>query len=101
MQALLVSFITILVVRWGIFSPINNIVEWIKAARTGNIDELKANPPARFLAPLHTEITNIAKAMNEAKLSAEEEARLRANAESVWTPERLKVEMETLLQDKN
>lgn len=100
MQALLVSFITILVVRWGIFSPINNIVEWVKAARIGNMDELKANPPARFLAPLHKEITHIAKAMREAKLSAEEEARLRANAESVWTPERLKVEMETLLQNK-
>lgn len=100
MQALLVSFITILVVRWGIFSPINKIVDWVKAARIGNIDELKVNPPAGFLAPLHKEIANIAKAMHEAKLSAEEEARLRANAESVWTPERLKVEMETLLHNK-
>lgn len=101
MQALLVSFITILVVRWGIFSPINKIVDWVKAARIGNIDELKSNPPASFLAPLHKEITHIAKAMHDAKLSAEEEARLRANAESVWTPERLKVEVETLLQNKN
>lgn len=100
MQALLVSFITILVVRWGIFSPINNIVDWVKAARIGNLTELHSKPPAGFLAPLHKEITHIAKAMHEAKLSAEEEARLRANAESVWTPERLKVEMETLLQHK-
>lgn len=100
MQALLVSFITILVVRWGIFSPINNIVDWVKAARIGNLTELHSKPPAGFLAPLHKEITHIAKAMHEAKLSAEEEARLRANAESVWTPERLKVEMETLLQNK-
>lgn len=100
MQALLVSFITILVVRWGIFSPINKIVEWVKAARIGNLTELQSKPPAGFLAPLHKEITHIAKAMHEAKLSAEEEARLRANAESVWTPERLKVEMETLLQNK-
>jgi trehalose-6-phosphate synthase len=100
MQALLVSFITILVVRWEIFSPINNIVDWVKAARIGNLTELHSKPPAGFLAPLHKEITHIAKAMHEAKLSAEEEARLRANAESVWTPERLKVEMETLLQNK-
>ncbi|KAF0151977.1 MAG: trehalose 6-phosphate synthase [Ignavibacteria bacterium] len=100
MQALLVSFITILVVRWGIFSPINNIVEWVKSARIGNLTELQSKPPAGFLAPLHKEITHIANAMREAKLSAEEEARLRANAESVWTPERLKVEMETLLQNK-
>jgi trehalose-6-phosphate synthase len=99
-QALLVSFITVLIVRWGIFSPLNKIVEWVKAARTGNVDELKSDPPASFLLPLHTEITYIAKAMYEAKLSAEEEARLRANSESVWTPERLKVEMENLLQNK-
>lgn len=100
MQALLISFITILVVRWRIFYPINKIVDWVKAARIGNKDELTQNPPAGFLAPLHKEITHIAKAMHDAKLSAEEEARLRANAESVWTPERLKVEAETLLQNR-
>ncbi|MFN8164805.1 MAG: trehalose-6-phosphate synthase [Bacteroidia bacterium] len=100
LQALLISFITFLVLRWGVFSPINKIVDWVKAARIGNLDELKGKPPARFLEPLHKEITNIAKAMYEAKLSAEEEARLRASGESAWTPERLKVEMETLLQDK-
>ncbi|MBK6861941.1 MAG: trehalose-6-phosphate synthase [Saprospiraceae bacterium] len=100
MQALLVSFITILVVRWGIFSPINKIVDWVRAARVGNLDELKRKPPASFLAPLHKEITNIAKAMYDAKLSAEEEARLRANAESIWTPERLKVEAEAILQSR-
>ncbi|HUM45412.1 MAG TPA: trehalose-6-phosphate synthase [Chitinophagales bacterium] len=99
-QALFVSFITLLVIRWGFFSPINKIVEWVKSARTGNLDELKANPPASFLAPLYREITSIARSMHDAKLSAEQEARLRANAESVWTPERLKVEMENLLHNK-
>lgn len=100
MQALLVSFITILVIRWGIFSPIRKIVDWVKAARVGNLSELQSAPPAGFLAPLHKEITHIAKAMHEAKLSAIEEARLRASGESVWTHERLKVEMESLLQNK-
>ena len=38
--------------------------------------------------------------MNEAKATAEEEARLRTSAEAIWTPERLKVEMENLLQKK-
>lgn len=99
-QALFVSFITMLVIRWGFFSPINKIVEWVKSARTGNLDELKANPPASFLAPLYKEITSIARSMHDAKLAAEQEARLRANSESVWTPERLKVEMESLLQNK-
>lgn len=100
LQALLVSFVTVLIIRWGIFSPINKIVDWVKAARVGNIDLLKKHPPANFLAPLHKEIVHIAKAMHEAKATAEEEARLRTSGEAIWTPERLKIEMENLLQNK-
>ncbi|MGQ0827655.1 MAG: alpha,alpha-trehalose-phosphate synthase (UDP-forming) [Bacteroidota bacterium] len=100
LQALVVSLITVLIIRWGIFSPINKIVEWVKAARLGNIEQLQHQPPANFLVPLHTEIVHIAKAMHEAKAIAEEEARLRSNSEAIWTPERLKIEMENLLQNK-
>lgn len=89
-----------LIIRWGIFTPINKIVDWVKVARTGNIEQLKKQPPAAFLAPLHTEIIHIAKAMHEAKATAEEEARLRTSSETIWTPERLKIEMEILLQNK-
>ena len=99
-QALLVSLVTVLIIRWGIFSPINKIVDWVKAARIGNIELLKKQPPAKFLAPLHKEIVGIAKAMHEAKANADEEARLRTSAEAIWTPERLKVEIENLLQNK-
>ncbi|HVT83921.1 MAG TPA: trehalose-6-phosphate synthase [Chitinophagaceae bacterium] len=99
-QALVVSFVIIMIIRWGIFNPINKIVNWVQAARSGNIELLKRKPPAGFLAPLHKEIVNITKAMHEAKAVAEEEARLRSQAESVWTPERLKIEMENLLEDK-
>jgi trehalose 6-phosphate synthase len=38
--------------------------------------------------------------MNEAKAMAEEEARLRTSSEAIWTPERLKVEMKNLLENK-
>ena len=99
-QALLVSLIIILIIRWGIFNPINNILNWVKAARFGNLDQLKKKPPAGFLAPLHKEIINITQAMNEARAIAQEEARLRTHAESVWTPERLKMEMQNILHDK-
>ena len=99
-QALLVSLVTVLIIRWGIFSPINKIVDWVKAARIGNLEQLNESPPAKFLAPLHKEIIHIAKAMHEAKATAEEEARLRTSGEAIWTPERLKVEMENLLQNK-
>ncbi len=99
-QAFLVSLITYLIIRWGIFNPINKIAGWVKALRTGNIKQVKPPTFLKFLDPLHKEIESIAKAMQEAKATAEEEARLRTSAEAIWTPERLRVEVENLLQKK-
>ncbi|MBS3915611.1 MAG: trehalose-6-phosphate synthase [Bacteroidetes bacterium] len=99
-QAFFVSIITVLIIRYGIFGPINKIVNWVKSARMGDVEELEQNPPAKFLAPLHKEITQIARAMNEAKASAEEEAKLRSKSEAIWTPERLKIEMRNLIKNK-
>jgi trehalose-6-phosphate synthase len=99
-QAFLVSLITMLLIRWGIFRQINKIVDWAKAIRTGNIRQIKPQPHLGFLDPLHKEIESIAKAMNEAKATAAEEAKLRSSSEAIWTPERLKVEMETLLEKR-
>ncbi|MGA2405651.1 MAG: trehalose-6-phosphate synthase [Bacteroidales bacterium] len=99
-QAFLVSLVTLLLIRWGIFRQINRIVDWAKAVRTGNIGQIKPRPHLDFLDPLHKEIESIAKAMNEAKATAEEEARLRTSGEAIWTPERLRVEMENLLKKK-
>jgi trehalose-6-phosphate synthase len=100
LQALVISIVTLLIVRWGILTPLNRVVEWIKVARSGNIEQLKKRPPNTFLAPLYKEITGIAQAMQEARAIAQEEAKLRTSAESVWTPERLNEEMKQLLQNK-
>ncbi|HEY0434400.1 MAG TPA: trehalose-6-phosphate synthase, partial [Chitinophagaceae bacterium] len=99
-QAFVISLVTLLIVRWGILSPLNRVVEWIKAARFGNIEQIKRKPPINFLAPLYREISGIAQAMQEAKAVAQEEARLRTSAEAVWTPERLNEEMKQILENK-
>ena len=99
-QAFFVSLVTILVIRWGIFNPIKKIVNWAKAVRTGSSELIKQQPQGKFLSPLRKEIEYIAKVMYEAKANAEEEARLRTNAEAIWTSERLKAEMKNLLHDK-
>ena len=99
-QAFLIALVTLLLVRWGIFRQINKIVDWAKAMRTGKTGHIKPETHLDFLDPLHKEIESIAKAMNEAKATAEEEARLRTSAEAIWTPERLKVEIENLLMGK-
>jgi trehalose-6-phosphate synthase len=100
LQALVISIVTLLIVRWGIVNPLNKVVEWVKAARSGNVDQLKTQPPTAFLAPLYKEISGIAQAMHEAKAVAQEEARLRTTAESIWTPERLNEEMKQVLQNR-
>jgi trehalose-6-phosphate synthase len=100
LQAFLVSVLTLLLIRWGVLRQVNKIAEWVKAIRTGNLRQIKPEPHLDFLDPLHKEIESIAKAMNEAKATAEEEARLRSSAEAIWTPERLKVEMGNLLHGK-
>jgi len=99
-QALLISLATLVLVRWGIFRQVNKIVDWVKAVRTGKMVQLKPQPHLDFLDPLHKEIENIAKEMNEAKATAYEEAQLRSSAEAIWTPERLRVEIENLLKGK-
>ena len=100
LQALIISIVTLLIVRWVILTPVNKVVEWIKAARFGNVEQLKKRSRADFLAPLYQEISGIAQAMKEAKAIAQEEARLRTTAEAIWTPERLNEEMKQVLQNK-
>jgi trehalose-6-phosphate synthase len=99
-QAFFVSVISLLVIRWGIFNQVNRIVCWIKALRTGSNEQIRPKFHFKFLDPLHTEIENIAKAMHEAKATAEEEARLRTSGEAIWTPERLKIEVEKIMHKR-
>jgi trehalose 6-phosphate synthase len=99
-QAMLISGVTVLIVRRNILTPINKVVEWVKAARYGNVEKIKSKPPTEFLMPLYKEISNIALAMHEAKAVAQEEAKLRTAAEAVWTPERLNEEMKQVLENR-
>lgn len=100
LQAMVISVVTLLIIRWGILTPINKVVDWIKAARSGDVEKLKAKPPSNFLSPLYREISGIAHAIQEARAIAQEEAKLRTSAEAVWTPERLNNEMTQLLQGR-
>jgi trehalose 6-phosphate synthase len=99
-QVLVVTIVIILIIQWGIFKPINKIIVWMNAARRGGIEKLEENPPSGFLSQLHTEIKSMAQAMYEAKVIAEEEAKLRTTSEAIWTAERLKEEMKKLLNGR-
>ena len=65
----------------------------------GKIDQL-VSPRGDVLAPLISEVTHLAKSLAMARARAEEEAKLRLKAESVWTANRLKEYMRAELGGK-
>jgi trehalose 6-phosphate synthase len=98
-QMLLISAITLLIVRWSMERPIARMAQWLKALRIG---EPMANPDFAVedvLQPITREVTNLATSLRIARASAEEEARLREAADSLWTAERLRVFQQATLED--
>jgi trehalose-6-phosphate synthase len=98
-QTLLVALITLLIVRWSIEGPIAKTVQWMRQLRTGGEAQREAPPGAELFGPLAQEVTNITKSLAAARAAAEEEARLRQAAESLWTAERLRIHVQNRLQN--
>jgi trehalose 6-phosphate synthase len=99
-QVVLISLVTLLVVKWNIAGPMAQAAEWMKKLRLGQTDEPFSLPKEDFFAPIAKEVTTFAAHLNAAKSAAEQEARLRETAESIWTPERLKEHVKTKLKGK-
>jgi len=89
-QMILISIVTLVVVRWTFVDPITKMAEWMKNLRIG--DAHGHAPPIKgdIFAPLAKEATTLATNLQAARRSAQNEARLRQEGESLWTPERLK-----------
>lgn len=101
--SLLVVAITVLVVRWSITGPIAQIAVWIRELRMGKAKAVKPFMlPDRdvLLDPLISEVSHMAKSLAIARARAEEEAKLRVHAESLWTANRLKEHMRVELGGK-
>ena len=99
-NALLISVITLLIVRWSIIGPIAQMSAWIKGIHKGKTDDLFKFPKKGIFEPISKEISNIVKSLAVARTQAEEEARVRRQAGSTWTAERLKVHVKDKLQDR-
>ncbi len=94
--------ITLVVVRWSITGPIAQVAEWMRELRVG---KGKINQPAisirgDVLAPLVSEVAQMARSLAAARASAEEKARSWIHVENLWTPQRLKEHMRMELKDK-
>jgi trehalose-6-phosphate synthase len=90
-QVLLIVLITVLIIRWTIILPISRTAQWMKDLRAGRAQPHPQLPREGFLVPFSQEVVKLARSLTEARAAAEEEARLRETGESLWTAERLRV----------
>ena len=98
-QVLLITLVTLLIVRLSIVGPIARTAEWLKDLRAGR----KSLPPTArggdLFEPLSHQVVNIAESLVAARASAEEQARLREARESLWTTDRLRIHVQSNLQN--
>jgi trehalose 6-phosphate synthase len=99
-SALFISLTTLLLIRWSMANPIARMADWMKKLRTEKESANLQPPSEKFFAPLAIEVKQMAKSISEARLAAEEEARLRRTGESYWTPVRLREHVCTLLKGR-
>jgi trehalose-6-phosphate synthase len=85
----LIVLITLLIVRWSIAGPIARTAQWMRALRTGQVSSGQSATDLDLFRPLVREVAAFAENLNQARLAAETEARLRETGESLWTADRL------------
>src|SRR6202140_2213480 len=100
-QVFLIVFITLLIVRWSITGPIARAALWMRALRTGKIFFRQEPPDLDVFRPLAREVATMAESLTHARNAAENEARLRDTAQSMWTADRLAVQLRTRLNDRH
>ncbi|MGA8541720.1 MAG: hypothetical protein WB566_19610, partial [Terriglobales bacterium] len=98
-QVFLIVLITLLIVRWSIAGPIARAALWMRGLRTGKISFRQGVPDLDMFRPLAREVATMAESLSHARNAAENEARLREAGESVWTADRLSVQLRARLED--
>lgn len=99
-QAAFITLVTLLIIRWSIVGPLARTAKWVRELRAGNGVGRSSLEEEDLFKPLAQEVTHLAKSLEAARAAAEEEARLRESAESLWTPERLRLHVRSKLGDR-
>jgi len=99
-NALLITIVTLLVIRWSVTGPIAKMAEWMREVRKGSIKDIFSIPKGDIFSPISDEISKLAKGLAMARAEAEEEAKLRQQAESIWTRERLKEHVKAKIAER-
>jgi trehalose-6-phosphate synthase len=99
-QTLLITGLALILVRWTFMRPLRRTAHWLRTLRTGSVGGAKPPPglpDGELFDQLHHEVTHLARDLNTARATAEEEARLRDTGASIWTGERLRVSLQNKL----
>ncbi|MGC1370800.1 MAG: trehalose-6-phosphate synthase [Candidatus Sulfotelmatobacter sp.] len=98
-QVFLIVCITVLIVRWSIAGPIARAAQWMRALRMGRISSRQQMPDLDLFKPLAWEVVTLTESLSQARTAAQQEARLRQTGESMWTADRLAVQLRHRLGD--
>jgi alpha,alpha-trehalose-phosphate synthase [UDP-forming] len=101
-QTLLIGSLALVLVRWTLTDPIKHTANWLRTLRIGQW-HASAGPPlpeGELFENLNKEATKLARELRAARASAEEEARLRESHASLWTADRLRVNLRAKLMDQ-
>ena len=99
-QTLFITLTTLLIIRWSVLRPIARTAEWVQGLRSGKRVPHPNLAEGDLFKPLAQEVTHLAQVLEAARAAAEEEARLREKADSLWTPERLRIHVRSKLGDR-
>jgi trehalose 6-phosphate synthase len=98
--ALVISLITLVVVRISITHPMAAMAAWTRELRAGRTPPPPEVPDAKLFGPLALEVSGLARSLYRARATAEQEAALRLRGETLWTAERLRQFAQLTLGDR-
>jgi len=94
---LLITVITLIIVRWSIAGPIARTAQWMRALRTGRMPSRQNASDLQIFRPLAREVETLTRSLREARSAAKHEARLREASASSWTADRLAIHVRARL----
>jgi alpha,alpha-trehalose-phosphate synthase [UDP-forming] len=97
-ETFFIAAVTLLMIHITLNQPLKRMAQWLRDLHTGRATAPPAFPNEQGFGPLTSEVARLASSLNAARAAAEEEARLRDAAESLWTLERLRIHVQSKLQ---
>lgn len=97
-QTLLITGLAVFLVRWAFTSPLAKTAKWLRSLRADPSDVPVAPLQGEIFDQIHAEARHLARDLSSARAAAQEEAQLRESQLSQWTPERLRVSLQTKLR---